>query len=307
MATPTFDLALKRGMSFTFKELVVSYMASYQGSDPARQRHLDWFVESFGDKVASEIDGDDIQDALDELQRRGKTRTRPGVYKALSSGTINRYRSAVQAVLTWGRKRRLMPRDWLNPVGETEALPETNGRVRFLSEDEYQRLLKASKVSKWKKLHVLIKLAVTTGVRRGTLFALTWKDVDLKEKRAYAARTKNGEPFVLVLQDDVASELEALRGKALDHELVFCGRDPRKPMNLEKAWYNALERACLRDVCFHTLRHTHASWLAKKGVPLLVIADSMGHKTLAMTKRYSHLCIDTRAELLSRVFSGIKK
>lgn len=305
-------IPLTRGQAFTLKELADCYMACYQAGDSQQGTRIAWFVQHLGDKIAHEIDGDDIQDTLDALQRRGRVHNRGGAsrdavlvstHKALKPASINRYRTTIQAVLTWGRKKRLMPKGWVNPVGETERLPEDNARTRFLSEDEYQRLLKASKASYWKKLHVLIKLAVTTGARRGTLFSLTWADVDLKEKRAFAERTKNGEPFVLVLQDDVAKELKALKGAAQADELVFCGRNPYKPMNLEKAYYNALANAGIEGACFHTLRHTHASWLAKQGAPLLAIADSMGHKSLAMTKRYAHLCIDTRAEMLTRVFA----
>lgn len=309
----TVIVPLTRGQAFTLKELADCYMACYTAGDKQQGTRIAWFVQFLGDKIAHEIDGDDIQDVLDALQRRGRVHNRGGAsrdaqlvetHKPLKPASINRYRTTIQAVLTWGRKRRLMPRGYINPVGETERLPEDNVRTRFLSEDEYQRLLKAAKASYWKKLHVLIKLAVTTGARRGTLFALTWGDVDLKEKRAFAERTKNGEPFVLVLQDDVAKELKSLKGASQADELVFCGRNPYKPMSLEKAYYNALANAQIEGACFHTLRHTHASWLAKQGAPLLAIADSMGHKSLAMTKRYAHLCIDSRAEMLSRVFAN---
>jgi integrase len=75
-------------------------------------------------------------------------------------------------------------------------------------------------------------------------------------------------------------------------------------MNFNKPWEQALKDAQIEGVVFHSLRHTHASWLAKRGAPLLAIADSLGHKSLAMTKRYAHLCVDTRAEMLSRVFNN---
>lgn len=307
MATPVSSLALKRGTPFTLCELINAYVATYQGKDPHKLLKLEWFAEKLGDKVAHEIDGDDIQDALDALQRRGKYGIKTEKARPLKPATINRYRSTIQSVLTWGLKRRLMPRDWVNPVRETEHLPEYNERVRYLSEGEYWRLLHAAKVSRWDKLHVLIKLAVTTGARRGTLLSLSWKDLDLKEKRAYAAHTKNGTPFVLVLQDDVVSELEDLKGDSLDHELIFRGKSSNKPMTIEKVWREAVKKAHINGISFHTLRHTHASWLAKQGVPLLAIADSMGHKSLAMTKRYAHLCIDNRVEILTRVFANINK
>ena len=313
LETP-FQAPLTRGQRFTLRELADSYMACYQGHDAAHRARLAFFVEQLGDKVASEISGDDVQDALDALANRGRLSNQGGARsdtvrvirlgQPLKPATINRYRSVLQGLLSWARKRRLMPRDWQNPVNETEALHVDNARLRYVSEDEYQRLLKAARVSRWKKLHVLIKLAVTTGARRGTLMGLRWSDIDLKSKQAFAARTKNGEPFVMVLQDDVAWELGKIKGAARPDDLVFCGRDPMKPMTFDSAFRAALADAQIQGAVFHTLRHTHASWLARKGVPLLAIADSMHHKSLTMTKRYAHLCVDSRTEMLRQVFGN---
>lgn len=307
-------IPLTRGQSFTLKELADCYMACYRGGDSQQGTRLAYFVQYLGDKMAHDIDGDDIHDVLDALTRRGRVHNRGGAtrtsvqlvetHKPLKPASINRYRTTIQGVLTWARKRRLMPKGWVNPVNDTERLPEENVRTRFLSSEEYTRLLLAAKTSYWKKLHVLIKLAVTTGARRGTLMGLHWADVDLETRRAYVAQTKNGEPFVLVLQEDVATELARLRGASKDDELVFCGRNPFKPMNFEKAYRNAMANAGIEGAVFHTLRHTHASWLAMQGMPLLAIADSMGHKSLAMTKRYAHLTVNTRAEILQKVFSS---
>lgn len=312
--TSAVIIPLTRGQTFTLKELADCYMACYQGGDRQQATRLAYFVHFLGNKLARDIDGDDIQDVLDALQRRGRVHNRGGAtragialvetHKPLKPASVNRYRTTIQALLTWGRKRRLMPKGWVNPVTETERLPEDNVRTRYLSENEYAKLLTASKASYWKMLHALIKLAVTTGARRGTLMGLRWADLDLEGLRAFSERTKNGEPFVLVLQEDVAKELSALKGAAAADELVFGGRNPYKPMNFEKAYRNAMANAGITGACFHTLRHTHASWLAKQGAPLLAIADSLGHKSLEMTKRYAHLCVDSRAAMLSRVFSA---
>lgn len=304
---------LTRGQAFTLKELAACYMACYQGSDSQQGTRLAYFVQHLGDKLAHTIDADDIHDVLDALQRRGRVHNRGGcsrkavlveTHKPLKPASINRYRTTIQGVLTWARKRRLMPKGWANPVNETERLPEGNQRTRFLSREEYAALLLAAKLSYWKKLHVLIKLAVTTGARRGTLMGLRWSDVDLAKHRAYSERTKNGEPFTMTLQDDVVQELTRLRGTSKDNELVFGGRDPLKPMNFEKAFKNAMANAGIKGAVFHSLRHTHASWLALDGNPLLAIAESMGHKSLAMTQRYAHLTIDSRAQMLNKVFSA---
>ena len=305
---------LTRGQLFSLKELVESYMACYQGRDSNVGSRLAFFVERLGNKVAAQIDADEIADTLDALAQRGCLINRGGTkrggtiqtaHRPLSPATINRYRSSIQAVLTWGRKKRLMPKGWVNPVNDTEPMPVDNARTRYLTEAEYDRLLKAARVSYWPKLSLLIKMAVTTGARRGALFGLRWDDIDLEAGRAFVQRTKNGEPFVMVLLPEVVEELRRFESRAKPEHLVFCSTiSTNRPMNHTKAWKNALANAGIKgEVCFHTLRHTHASWLAKRGAPLLAIADSLGHKSLAMTKRYAHLCVDSRADLINRVFS----
>ena len=48
-----------------------------------------------------------------------------------------------------------------------------------------------------------------------------------------------------------------------------------------------------QKVCFHSLRHSYASWLVEQGVDLYVVKELLGHSTLALTERYSHLANDT--------------
>jgi integrase len=304
---------LVRGEPFSFRALTDAYMVAYRGRDRDQINRLLFFVERLGDRLASEIDADAIEDCLTALQRRGKLMNRGGqrrggtivpTYRPLANATINRYRCSIQAALTWARKKRLMPKGWTNPVNETQRLPEDNMRTRYLKPHEYEALIKMCRISQWEKLTALVMVAVTTGARRGTLMGLRWADVDLERGEAYVQRTKNGEPFVLVLLPDVINELKRLPHQHDKDALVFCGRNPYRAANFEKSWETALRNAKLdgSDVVFHTLRHTHASWLARQGAPLLAIADSMGHKSLAMTKRYAHLCVDSRKEMIHKTF-----
>lgn len=307
---------LVRGEQFTLSALADAYMASFTGRDPYQSQRLSFFAERIGHLLASEIDADDVDDCLDALKARGKLMNKGGTkrggeivptHKSLADSTVNRYRCTLQATLTWARKKRLMPKGWSNPVNETQRLAEDNARTRYLKPDEYERLLKMCRISAWNKLAALVMMAVTTGARRGALLGLRWADVDLERGEAFVLRTKNGESFVLVLLSDVIKELKRFKAGTKSDELVFCGRNPYKPATFAKSWITALTDAGLADseVVFHSLRHTHASWLAKQGAPLLAIADSLGHKSLAITKRYSHLCIDSRKEMIQKTFNTL--
>lgn len=302
-----FVTSLVRG-GFVFGELVECYFAQYAGRDTSLKGRADFFVSQFGSKMAHEIDSDDVADAIEVLANRGKLHCQGNEVKAtgknLSPATLNRYRACVQAILTFARKRRLMPKGWTNPVLETERYGEDNARTRFLDDEEYDRLLKCCKISQWKKLHLLVKMAVVTGLRRGALLSLTWSDVDLEEGRVYVQRTKNGSAHVAVLTPDLVEELKIHKTGEKADWLIFGGRNPLKPHRFDKAWKYALKHARIDDCCFHSLRHSHASALAKAGVPLLTIAASLGHKSLAMTQRYSHLSTATRADVINSIFGS---
>lgn len=64
---------------------------------------------------------------------------------------------------------------------------------------------------------------------------------------------------------------------------------PQQPMELKKAWLTALKLAMVDNFRWHDIRHTTASYLAMNGASLAEIAEVLGHKTLAMVKRYAHL------------------
>jgi integrase len=72
------------------------------------------------------------------------------------------------------------------------------------------------------------------------------------------------------------------------------------------AWRGACRRAGLSGVRPHDLRHTFASWLVMAGTPLRTVADLLGHKSLSMVMRYSHLSDDHRREHVASLPGGAK-
>lgn len=152
---------------------------------------------------------DPIFDALEALEARNgryyadlDADGQP-IYKAkgkpIAPATVNRYGASLAAVFTWAIKKRLVPRGFENPCRHLERRPENNERVRFLSDDERERLFAACRASTWPRLYLLVLMAVTTGARRGELEGLRWADVDADKAAAYVDRTKNGDRKVLPL------------------------------------------------------------------------------------------------------------
>ena len=100
----------------------------------------------------------------------------------------------------------------------------------------------------------------------------------------------------------VGKALELLKGikRKEGNPLVFPGEEG-KTVLIRAYWENALRSTGINDFRFHDLRHSCASYLAMNGASMLEIADVLGHKTLAMVKRYSHLSEAHTTGILTRM------
>lgn len=167
---------------------------------------------------------------------------------------------------------------------------EPRGRVRFLSDDERERLLKACKASDSKYLYLIVVLALSTGGRRMEVIGLKWSDVDFNRGIITLHETKNGERRVLPLAGHALALMkEHAKVRQLNCEYVFPSHNFKNPIDIRTPWETALKRADIEDFRFHDLRHSAASYLAMNGASLAEIAEILGHKTLQMVKRYAHL------------------
>lgn len=281
-----------------------------------RIRQLAEWSRQFPGLTLAELTADKISRARDaiaaETFTRGKERknkktgevTPPKQHKR-SGATANRYLATLSHALSFAvKERRLIDR---NPVSDISRKKEPRGRTRFLSDEERTALLAACAKSEWSPLHALVLLAITTGARRGELLSLKWADVDLKAARALVRDTKNGEQRTLPLAGKALEALRELKlpGSARSQFVLPAPNGRDEPAeHIDSYWYAALAAAGIEDMHFHDLRHTTASMLAAQGASLLEIADVLGHKTLAMVKRYSHLVVDHKAKVIERMVAA---
>lgn len=303
----------------SFAEAVKRYLETVvNGADESDQRarkmHLDWFAEQWAGLTLAEITADRVAAARDDLAaerfKRGNDKfdKKTGALKSLakeyqrSGATINRYLATLSHMLNVAKKEwRLIDR---NPVADIAKKKEGRGRTRFLTDAERNKLLEVCTTSGWPELHALVVLAISTGARRGELITLKWDAVDLKAGTALVTETKNDEPRTLPL---VGKALEALRTMKLNgsakSEYVFPNPSgfPGPFKQFDHRWYEALTAAGLEGFRFHDLRHCCASYLAANGASLLEIADVLGHKTLAMVRRYSHLTQSHKATVIEKM------
>jgi integrase len=264
----------------TFNELLNRYceeiLPQYSAKEQKeRKSKLDWWASKIGWMVLADIN----QINLSEVKAGMKQ----------SPATIDKYLKNLShvfsvAVNQWG---------WLesNPASKVKSPKLPRGRVRFLDDEERQRFLDACKQSSNQWLYPCAILALSTGMRQGELMGLSWKDVDLKKGFIILHETKNGERRRVPLAGlglDLLKEHAKVR--RLDTDLLFPGNVHKdKPIDLRKPFETALAAAGITDFHWHDLRHCTASYLAMDGASLAEIAEVLGHKTLAMVKRYAHL------------------
>lgn len=299
----------------TLSQLIDAYFAQFTGRDHAREQRLDEWRLRLGERAFASITDDEVFAHLEEIAAqpariwKGRDVNGQPIYRAKgarAAATVNRYHAALSALFTWAIKRRRAPKGWTNPCHQVERAREENGVVRFLSDEERTRLLAACRQSKWPRLYLLVLMGITTGARRGELLSLRWSDIDRERAVAYLGRTKNGEPKTLPLVPAVLEELASL-DRGAKGSLIFASRlRPNSPYEFTMRWQEALKLAKVRKFRFHDLRHTCASYLAQNGASLLEIADVMGHRQLAMVKRYAHLTTKSKAALVNRVLGDIK-
>jgi len=275
--------------TITFKYALEEYLSSRYKNSQYRDYRMDYWKKLIGNRCLVDINKNDIINGLRLLP------------KSLSNSTINKYKAAASVVFSYACREYDLPD---NPVRNILSLPEPRGIVRFLSDTERARLFKACRASQWSKLYLLVLMAITTGARKGELIGLEWSDIDFDRNLAYIKTTKNGEPKVLPLTEDVIIELG--RFKEQKPLLVFNSEIVTdKPFCFTKPWKKALKQAEIDNFRFHDLRHTCASYLAQNGASLLEIADVLGHKQIQMTKRYAHLCVDHKQKLINRVMNDM--
>jgi integrase len=264
-----------------------------QGTQANQAHHLDWWTEALGLWPMADVTPARLGACRDAL---AQTR---------APGTVNQYMRTLSHAFSVAVNEWI----WLetNPMRRVRLLPEPRGRVRFLADAERPRLLAACQSSANRHLYPLVILALATGARKMELLSLTWPQVDIGRALITLYETKNGEPRSIPLTGPAVDVIRAHAKVVRLTPLVFPRQDGLRPVDVRYAWYQALRQAEIEDFRFHDLRHSAASYLAMNGASAVEIAEILGHKNLAMVKRYSHLSADHTRGVLDRMTSAMLK
>lgn len=272
----------------TFGDMVDRYIKDTLPTKPKSQNkqtmQLNWWKEQLGDYLLADVTTALIVQCRDDLL---SSNTRRGTQR--SPATVVRYMSALSHAYTIATNEW----QWLedSPMRKVKKPKESRGRVRFLDDNERECLLLACKDSTNECLYLCVVLAISTGMRQMELMNLTWPDVDLKDRYIILHETKNGQRRRVPITSHAYDLLKAHnKVRQINTQLLFPSkRYPDRPFLLRLPFERAIEQAGIDDFKWHDLRHCTASYLAMNGASLPEIAEVLGHKTLAMVKRYAHL------------------
>ena len=304
------ELKIRRGLNLDYAEaekrtLRETFERFIRDEKPTRDRilHLKRWAEKLGALYLNAISEVKINDACANWKNVGVESGRK-----VQGPTLNRHLDSLSVVFKAAREWGWATR---NPVRDAKRYKEPKGRVRYLSDEEREQLLKVAKDDPYKPLYLVVVLALSTGMRKEELLSITWTNVDLSKGTIILPKTKNGERRRVAVRG-LAHELLLQHAKIrrIDSDFVFPGEKPSpdKPcnqvdmsdrhMDIRKAWERTLRKSKIKDFHFHDLRHSCASYLAMNGATQLEIAEVLGHKTLDVTKRYVHLSESHTAEVV---------
>jgi site-specific recombinase XerD len=241
----------------------------------------------------------------------------------LAPASRNRYKSTLSSIYEHAVENEIVNENPCRLVKHYKVA-ETDPRWLFEAEKDKLRAVIDKWIAETSEHHVMTRLylrehhneltfAIGTGARRGNQYRLEWADVDFATGIILLRKTKTGKAYAVPMTDDVRS---ALRDQQwIQEELSAVGRrcevteDTRRTAGdrvfsireNREWWGKAVKEARLtKHIRWHDLRHTTASRLAKSGANQKVIQSVLGHQTMAMSARYTHLQPeDLRASMAS--------
>ena len=258
------------------------------------------------------------------IERWRTDRLKAGIKPTSINRDLNTLKACLHRAVEWG-ELDAYPLTTVKPMKA-----DTRGVARYLSNDEEAALRDAliarnerkaaarTSGNAWRMsrgreqlpnldldhLGPMVLLSLNTGLRRGELFSLRWRDIDLNRcvLTAVGGTTKAGNTRHIPLTDEAVDILKTWKKPDNDpSDLVFPGRTGKPFYTLKTAWANLLSDAKIASFRWHDLRHTFASKLVQAGVDLNTVRELMGHADIKMTLRYAHLAPAHLADAIKKL------
>ncbi len=261
-----------------------------------------------------------------DLQQWVTERRKQGVSPATITYSFNRLKAAMNRAVEW----ELIEKHNFKSI---KLVREDNTRIRYLTVVEEDALFRALKerdkevrqqresANQFRKernlmlfptfddvqyvdyLEPLVITAINTGLRRGELLSLRWREISF-DKGYLTVTAQNAKSKMIrnvPLNNTVFEVLKTWRTQNLDSEFVFVGAGEEAITDVKKPWMRVLSNAKIENFRFHDLRHHFASKLVMAGVDLNTVRELLGHADLKMTLRYAHLAPEHKAAAVNLI------
>ena len=258
----------------------------------------EWWTDKIGNIKISNLTASDLtackQILLTENMENGKKR---------KPNTINKYLMCMSAILTYCRDELELIE--YNPMSKVKIVPRPEGRKRYLTNEEIEIYLKKCKEHSV-IVYIFVLIALATGARYSEVQHLKVENIDYENERVYYIDTKNGTSRGVHLEMNI---LTLLKKYCDDNNIksgwIFKGKRKNCLAFIRGILYDIIDEAKIEDFTVHDMRHTFASYSAMNGATLLDIAELLGQKSLAVTRRYSHLTQKHTDEIVKKVVKKI--
>jgi integrase len=272
-----------------------------------------------------------IQAYYSEALTKGRVRTlRSGIQETLpplAARTVKHHHRVLSEALRQAVRLRLLQQ---NPCGDVDPPRPKRTEMKIIDQAQSAELLRAAN---GKGIYVPILLAITTGMRRGEILALRWKDLSLDGQTLQVARTLEETAAGLAFKEpksersrrtialplltveelhrhrrQQAEDLLRLGIRQTGDTLVCCSREaqPMRPRAITKSFAD-LSRKLELGIRFHDLRHSHISHLLDAGVHPKVASERAGHASVSITLDvYSHLISGIQEDAANRIDAALR-
>jgi integrase len=270
----------------TLADIWQSYQDKHFPSITKKSRecwHYSWahIAQPLGKRCLSDISKADLKTLWTCMQKKGK-----------SAQTIRLVLQLIRLLFNRAAEWGLYTGE--NPMRGFTLPKLDNARLRWLTHTEADALLAALQKRSLSVYYIAL-ISLHTGMRRSEILNISAHDVHFDAGLIAVLDAKAGTRHVYM----TATVMQILRSLCAEHPhgALFYGRLGLPLQSIDKPFLSAVKECGLNDgvddprlrVCFHSLRHTFASWQAQRGVPQQVIADLLGHASTLMTQRYAKL------------------
>lgn len=311
------DVELTEDSRMTLGEWLDTWLEDYKEGTirpttlDSYRRYIENYIKpELGRKQISLISSQDVQRMYNRLKKNGRIHEHRSEGYALSDATVNHIHTMLHGAMKDAVQAHIIPR---NPT-EGPTAPKPNYKPkRILNEQELDTFMET--IRKDEVWYEFFYTELMTGLRRGEICGLMWKDFDEKKGTLSVCRTLHSKSMglfalsatktskgtrTIILPQSIVELLRQRKKRAVSRWIFPNPVSPELPMSPESAYHKLkamLKQAGLPDIRFHDLRHTFATHALASGVDAKTLSGILGHTNVSFTlDTYTHVTSDMQQQ-----------